>query len=232
MRLPYRAAASLILNELGTGLAGRGEELNAGDPPRRTRRCKEVDKVLAILADAEQDARRPRASTPTRRSRRWRASARTSRPSSRTRARSPQATAERSDDLEADIERLPAFLRELEPTMRAPRRAVADEMTPVLADLGDVGARRQPLDPRARPVLEGRRSRRSSRSARPARSASPAMTRRAPGRSRTCARFGDRSPSRSARPRRLLLESFKKSRGIERLLDYVFYQVAAINGYD
>ena len=29
-----------------------------------------------------------------------------------------------------------------------------------------------------------------------------------------------------------MLESFEQGRGIQRLLDYVFYQVAAINGYD
>ena len=29
-----------------------------------------------------------------------------------------------------------------------------------------------------------------------------------------------------------MLESFKKGRGIQRLLDYIFYQVAAINGFD
>ena len=29
-----------------------------------------------------------------------------------------------------------------------------------------------------------------------------------------------------------MLESFEEGRGIQRLLDYVFYQVAAINGYD
>jgi hypothetical protein len=31
---------------------------------------------------------------------------------------------------------------------------------------------------------------------------------------------------------RMVLESFKKGRGVQRLLDYAFYQVAAVNGYD
>jgi phospholipid/cholesterol/gamma-HCH transport system substrate-binding protein len=31
---------------------------------------------------------------------------------------------------------------------------------------------------------------------------------------------------------RLVLESFKEGRGIQRLMDYAFYQVAAINGFD
>jgi phospholipid/cholesterol/gamma-HCH transport system substrate-binding protein len=49
MRLPYRQRLSLIVAELGTGLAGRGQEINAvvrrADPA-----LKEVDKVLALLA--------------------------------------------------------------------------------------------------------------------------------------------------------------------------------------
>ena len=46
-----------------------------------------------------------------------------------------EATAERSDDLERDIERLPRFLQELRPTMRR-IGALSDEATPVFADLG------------------------------------------------------------------------------------------------
>ena len=49
MRLPYRQRLSLILAELGTGLAGRGYELNQvirrADPA-----LQEIDKVLALLA--------------------------------------------------------------------------------------------------------------------------------------------------------------------------------------
>ena len=46
-----------------------------------------------------------------------------------------QATAERGAELEADIERLPAFLRELRPTMQR-LGSFADEATPVFDDLG------------------------------------------------------------------------------------------------
>ena len=49
MRLPYRQRLSLILSELGTGLAGRGKEINQvvrrADPA-----LKEVDEVLKLLA--------------------------------------------------------------------------------------------------------------------------------------------------------------------------------------
>ena len=45
-------------------------------------------------------------------------------------------------------------------------------------------------------------------------------------------RFAKIAQARSARPRRRVLESFQRGRGIQRLLDYAFYQVAAINGFD
>ena len=89
MRLPYRQRLSLIVSELGTGLAGRGKEVNQvirrADPA-----LKEVDEVLELLAsqnkvlsnlarDSDTDARaaRPRARV-------------TSPASSRARARSPR----------------------------------------------------------------------------------------------------------------------------------------------
>ena len=60
MRLPYRQRLSLIVAELGTGVAGRGSELNQvirrADPA-----LKEVDKVLALLASQNKVLVRPRA---------------------------------------------------------------------------------------------------------------------------------------------------------------------------
>ena len=38
MRLPYRQRLSIILNELGTGLAGRGDDLRDGRSATPTRR--------------------------------------------------------------------------------------------------------------------------------------------------------------------------------------------------
>src|SRR3954453_142474 len=50
LRLPYRQRLSIILNELGTGLAGRGQDLNEvirnANPA-----LKETDKVLKLLAN-------------------------------------------------------------------------------------------------------------------------------------------------------------------------------------
>src|ERR687895_2067757 len=49
MRLPYRERLAILLSELGTGLAGRGEELNEVIH-RANPALRETDQVLAILA--------------------------------------------------------------------------------------------------------------------------------------------------------------------------------------
>ena len=123
MRAPYRERLSIILNELGTGLAGRGADLNEvirrADPA-----LKEVDKVLALLASQNtqlERARRrlrhdPRAAGARARARRRRRSSN----SSHGRRRRPPSGATTS---RPTSRRCRAFLRELEPTMRAARRA-------------------------------------------------------------------------------------------------------------
>jgi ABC-type transporter Mla subunit MlaD len=133
LRLPYRERLAVILNELGTGLAGRGDDLRLAirnaDPA-----LKETDKVLKILADQNQVlanlARDGDAIlTPLARDRSQVADfvsqANTT----------AQATAERSSALEQNIVKLPSFLRELRPTMQR-LGGLADQMTPVLSDLG------------------------------------------------------------------------------------------------
>src|SRR3954447_3495029 len=50
LRLPYRQRLALIINEFGTGLAGRGAELNQAIH-RANPALRETDRVLAVLAD-------------------------------------------------------------------------------------------------------------------------------------------------------------------------------------
>ena len=50
MRLPYRQRFAILLSEFGTGLAGRGEELNEVIH-RANPALRETDQVLKILAD-------------------------------------------------------------------------------------------------------------------------------------------------------------------------------------
>ncbi len=111
-REPERQRLSLILNELGTGVAGRGKDLNEvikrADPA-----LKNVDDLLQILAHAEPHACRSWPRTPTRCWRRSPATASRSRARSRNSNKVAAATASRRGDLEADIQRLPAFLTQL-----------------------------------------------------------------------------------------------------------------------
>jgi len=226
MRLPYRQRLSLIVSELGTGLAGRGSELNQvirrADPA-----LKEVDKVLALLASQNKVLADLAKNSDT-----------TLAPLARERkhvssfidksSRVAEATAERRADLEADIERLPTFLRELKPTMRRVG-ALSDEMTPVLSDLGDVAPdvnrlllELGPFSKAGIPALKTLGD--AGKVGTPAmRDALPVV--------RDLKRLGKVSKP-VGKTARMVLESFKKGRGIQRLLDYAFYQVAAINGYD
>ena len=135
MREPYRERLSIIVNELGIGLAGRGEDLN--DVIRRANPAlKEVDEVLRLLAkqNAQLESLAVDGDTimePLAREREHVSSA------IENMSAVAEATAERRADLEANFERLPTFLRELRPTMTR-LGALSDEMTPVLSDLGDV----------------------------------------------------------------------------------------------
>ena len=226
MRLPYRQRLSLVVAELGTGLAGRGSELNQvirrADPA-----LKEVDKVLALLASQNKvlsDLARNSDTTlaPLARERRHVSSFIDHS------SEVAQSTAERRADLEADIERLPRFLQELKPTMRR-IGALSDEMTPVLSDLGDVAPdinrmllELGPFSRAGIPALKslgkaGEVGIPAMRDARPV----VADLRRLAKISRPVGKTA-----------RMVLESVDKGRGLQRALDYAFYQVAAINGYD
>ena len=153
MREPERERLSLILNELGTGLAGRGRDLN--EVIRRANPAlQETDKVLEILAEPEHAARAARGQL------RHDAGAAGARPRAG-RGRDPQLQRRRPgdrrarDDLAADIETLPEFLDELEPTMER-LGSLADESTPVLTDLGAQRADINNARPPPRAVLAGR----------------------------------------------------------------------------
>jgi len=226
MRLPYRQRLSIILNEFGTGLAGRGADLRRvirrADPALR-----EVDEVLEILGEQnetlvslaeESDA----ALAPLTRERR-RLTGFVERS-----GEVAAATAERRADLEADIERLPRFLAELTPTM-ARLGEFSRQATPVFADLGErataVNQVVSELGPFAR---AGTRALTTLGDA--AQVGSPALEA-----SRPVVR-DLRAFARRTRPvgRELaaVLDSFEDNGGIERAMDFIFYTVGSINGFD
>ncbi len=227
MREPERQRLSIILNELGVGLAGRGGDLNAVIR-RANPALKEVDEVLQLLARQNDDLARLAVDSDT-----------IMAPLARERAHVGSsianmaavagATAERRVALEADIQKLPAFLRPAAADDGAARRARRRD---------DAGrhrprrgrARHQPLPARARPVLAGRDPRRSTRSATP-----PWSARRRSARPPPCCATRRRFAAKTKPVAKLLanvLTSFQANDGLEGLLDFVFYSATAVNGFD
>jgi ABC-type transporter Mla subunit MlaD len=226
MRRPVRERLSLILDDLGIGVAGRGEDLK--DVIRRADPAlKEVDNVLKILADQNDVLQRLAVDSDT-----------ILEPLARERKHVSgaidnagavaRATAERRADLAASIERLPAFLRELKPTM-VRLGALSDEMTPVVTDLGevapDINRMILALGPFSRagiPAVEslGEAADRGT----PAVKAALPVTKDLRRLAAAAVPVG--------RDARRLLESFQSTGGIERAMDYVFYQTSSINGFD
>jgi ABC-type transporter Mla subunit MlaD len=132
MRMPERERFRIILNELGTGLAGNGTELREAirrsspalqQADRLVRTLADQNRVLARLVD---DSDRVLAPLATHR----KALGGFIQHAGET----ATATAERGDDLEQDLSKLPAFLRELRPAAQR-FGALADQMTPALQSL-------------------------------------------------------------------------------------------------
>ena len=134
MRRPYRERFSILLNEFGTGLAGRGAELNEVIH-RANPALRETDEVLKILADQNRDLARLAENSD-----------RVLGPLARERERfadwivkaneTGEASAERRTDIRRGIALLPDFLAELKPLM-ADLEGFADQGTPLLRDLGE-----------------------------------------------------------------------------------------------
>jgi len=132
MRRPYRERFRLILTELGTGLAGRPEDLN--DVVRRAHPgLRETSKVLQILGDQnrtienfvkDSDTVVAELENNKRDVVRWVKEA----------GDAAEISATRRESLRQSFRKLPTFLGELEPTM-ARLGELADEQTPLLADL-------------------------------------------------------------------------------------------------
>jgi len=134
MRRPYRERFSILLSELGAGLAARGDDLN--ETIRRANPAlREVDRLLAVLreqrrtiANLYRDAdvvvgeladNRGQVSRFIREAR-----------------DTSQASASRAEGIRRQFQTFPTFLRELRPTMRLLGEA-ADRQRPALQTLSD-----------------------------------------------------------------------------------------------
>lgn len=225
-RLPQRQRLAIILNELGAGVAGRAEDLN-----KTIRRANpalgETNKVLEILGEQNKVLRKLATDSDT-----------VLQPLSRDRESVAgfienantvsQATAERREDLEANFERLPRFLSELRPTMTR-LEGFADEFEPVLRDLGraapDINRMVRELGPFSEASIPAVESLGEA-----AVVGRPALVKSKP----IVDDLGDLLEEAKPLSRNLaeLTVSLRDTGGIERLMDYLFFQAGAINGYD
>jgi ABC-type transporter Mla subunit MlaD len=225
-RLPERQRFTIIVNELGTGLAGRGGDLRAvirrADPALR-----ETDMVLGILAAQDRTLARlavegDRALAPLARERRAFADSFAQIETVAT------ATAERRAALRADLRRFPAFLRELGPTMDQLGR-LAQRGAPVLANfaaaapgINGFSTGLKPIVTAAGPFFEsfGRTAVHGTRSLTQAQPAIDAL--------RTFAFSAQPAVAQTAP----LFTSLQSTGGIERFMDFLYDGTAAMNGED
>jgi phospholipid/cholesterol/gamma-HCH transport system substrate-binding protein len=134
-RMPFRDRFRLILNDLGAGLAGRGQDLGEVID-RANPALRQTDRVLAILAQQNQELASLASNGDT-----------VLEPLARNRTRitgflrnaaiSGQATAERSAALEAGLQKFPETLRQVRLTMTK-LKTFADQGTPLFTDLNTV----------------------------------------------------------------------------------------------
>jgi phospholipid/cholesterol/gamma-HCH transport system substrate-binding protein len=226
MRRPVRERLSVILDELGIGVAGRGEDLNVvirrADPA-----LKEVDKVLRILASQNRTLERLAVDSdtilePLARERRHVSGA------IENSSAVARATAEERGALAADIERLPQFLNQLTPTVKQ-LGALSDQMTPVVTDLGavapDINRMIFELGPLAKAGIPALQSLGQA-----AEQGTPAITASRPVIT-DLRKLAEAAKPVGANARRLL-ESLNNTGGIERAMDYIFFQAGGINGFD
>jgi len=226
LRRPFRERLAILLGEFGTGLAGRGEDLNEAIH-RANPALRETDRVLQILsnqnrvlADLARDSDRALA------------------PLAREKVRvtdfienaneTGQATAARRGDIERGIERLPAFLRELRPLM-ADLDGFAGQATPVMRDLNLAGEDISRLIRQLGPFSEGARVSLESLGE-ATETGRPALIRTRPL-IRDLADFGRRARPVSTDLDRLTA-SLDRSGGIERLMDFFYFSTLSVNGFD
>jgi virulence factor Mce-like protein len=226
MRQPTRERLAILINEFGTALAGRGKDLNDAIH-RANPALRETDKVLAILARQNRTLADLAKSSDT-----------VLAPLARKRQqfanfivqanKTGQATAERRADITAGIEKLPAFLRQFRPTLQDLGH-LSDEMEPVIADLGRAapGLNRfiEQLGPFSKVSIPAVKSLGDAADVgRPALNA----TRPIANDLRQFATAAD-PVSKSLDD---LTKSLNATGGINHFMDFLFFQMQAINGFD
>ncbi len=225
-RLPFRQRLTILLNEFGVGLAGRGEDLRKvlreADPALR-----QLDRVVAILASQNKQLR-DLAVDGDKVLAAWVKNRKQTADFIVQANTTGQAVAGRGDDLEQIFEKLPAFLRELKPTLEQ-IGALSDVATPVIADLGanapDISRFLIELGPFARNAVPAFRTLGQT-----AEIAGPALKVARPV-IQLVAKLAAQARPLSANLKSLLVH-LKEADAIERVMDVIYFAALATNGFD
>src|SRR5919197_2749763 len=242
MRRPYRERLRIILDELGAGVGGRASDIQA-TVKRAVPALRETDQVLAILADQNKTLANLTHDADTVIGDLAKNRKNVGRFVTETR-QTAQASAERRAEIAASLRRLPAFLRELQPTMAKLGQAT-EAQTPALADLnasaGQLSTLLQNLPDFADATRTGLKSLAElSRDGRPAlRAARPTVDQ--------LNKFSTDTPELANNLAIVLKDLNDRDRAVEKdprspggkgytgfeaLLQYVFDQAMAINAFD
>ena len=226
LRLPYRERFAILLSEFGTGLAGRGDDLNEVIH-RANPALRETDKLLAVLAKQNRTlANLARDSDtalgPLARERRrvsdWIVQANAT----------GEASAERRDDISRGIELLPEFLRKLRPLM-VDLNKFAVQGTPVARDLGAAAPKMDDLIKNLGTVSTAANESFPSLGEALARGRPALITARplVQDLSKLGTQAGPVTKNLD-----LLTASLQQTKGVERINDFLYYLATSTNGFD
>lgn len=225
-RLPLRQRFTIIINELGTGLAGNGQALNTAlkksDPALQAlddvlRVLAEQNKTLATLVDDGSAVLAPLARNRARVTGFINSSAKTA-----------QATAEKSAALEEDLRLLPKFLAELTPTMNR-LGDFSTAFTPIVQDLHRAAPALNTFTT-GTPAFTSAATTSLTSLGKTAETGGPALEASLPLVKDLGALGSVAKPL--SRNLNLLLSSLRATGGIDRLMDFAFYGAGGINGFD
>jgi ABC-type transporter Mla subunit MlaD len=225
-RRPYRERFSILLNELGTGLAARGQDIQVLIK-RANPALKEFDEFLKILADQNKELEQLTKNADTVLTA-W-AKEKKSTADFFVQSRvAAQVTAEERRDFERNLEKFPPFLRELGPFMDR-FEALSSAMAPVVSDLRasapDLSRFLVALGPFSRSSTAALKSLGNT-----ADLARPILVNAEPV-VKELAAFTSQG-RRVAKNARLLFTSIQKGGGVERLVDTLYYLTLSTNGFD
>lgn len=225
-RLPYSQRFRIILNEFGAGLAARGEDIEEA-VKRANPVLRDADRLFGILA-SQRDQLRQLASD----------SEQILDPLARQRSHvagfisnagaAAEASAERGEDLEASLSKLPAFMREFRSTLRS-LQGFSEAGTPVFEELGraapSLTSATRALTPfSAASTVSLKSLGATGEAAGPKLRAADPIVRKAT----ELAQTGAKPTTELAK----LLVSIKQTKGFDRLVDTIYSGAGAVNEFD